>query len=86
MATKHISITEEAYARLARLREKNESFSEIINRVTGKQSLMEFAGVLSKESADELERHIKEFRARFQRDSRKRLRAIQKALRKDGMS
>ena len=54
MATKNISITEEAYSRLANLKRNNESFSEIIVRVTGKANLRDFFGALSKKKADEL--------------------------------
>ena len=59
MATKNISITEEAYRRLANLRRKNESFSEIIIEMTGKRAkLREFHGILSKETADAIEKSI----------------------------
>ena len=67
MATKNISITEEAYRRLFCLKKKNESFSEIIIKITGKTNLRDFFGVLSKESGDELEKNINEVR----RESRK---------------
>lgn len=62
MATKTISITEEAYNRLANLKKENESFSMIINRVTQKKKLSDFFGVLSKESGERLEKVIKEGR------------------------
>lgn len=67
MATKTISITCEAYLKLARLKKENESFSMVINRVTGKRKLSDFAGILSKESADSLEEGIKESR-KFSRE------------------
>ena len=54
MATKTISITEEAYERLKTRKEKNESFTDVINRVTGKRSIMELAGILSKEEGEKL--------------------------------
>ncbi len=77
MATKTISITEEAYERLKVRKEKNESFTDVINRVTGKRSLLELAGILSEEKADKLEKHIKERRAA----SRKRADKIREMLR-----
>ena len=62
MATKTISITDDAYKRLALLKKENESFSMVIARITGKINLADFFGVLSKESADRLEKNIKKAR------------------------
>lgn len=62
MPTRTISITEEAYERLRVMKEKNESFTDVINRMTGKRSLLELAGILSEEEGEKLERHIKERR------------------------
>ena len=62
MATKNISITVEAYNRLVRLKKEKDSFSEVINRELGKKDIMEFAGILSTEEADELENNIKKIR------------------------
>ena len=63
MATKNISITEEAYRRLASLKKRNESFSEIIMEITGKRAkLRDFHGILSGASADVLENSIRESR------------------------
>ncbi|MEK6878358.1 MAG: antitoxin VapB family protein [Nanoarchaeota archaeon] len=73
MSTKTISITEEAYMRLAGLREReNESFSEVISRVTGKAKLMDFFGVLSKESGEKLEKSILEGRKMHRKMHKKR--------------
>ena len=63
MPTRTISITEEAYERLRVRKEKNESFTDVINKITGKRSLLELAGILSNEEADKLEKHIKDMRA-----------------------
>jgi predicted CopG family antitoxin len=62
MSTKTISITEEAYGRLASKKEPHESFSEIILKITGKTSLRDIAGVLTEKEASELRKHIKERR------------------------
>lgn len=64
MATKTISITEEAYERLKMKKEKNESFSDVINKITGRRSLLEIAGILSNEEADLLRNHIKDLHSR----------------------
>ena len=47
MATKTLSITEEAYERLSSKKRGKESFSEVINRITNKKSLLDFVGILS---------------------------------------
>ena len=62
MPTRTISITEEAYERLKIRKEKIESFTDVINRMTGKRSIMELAGILSKEEGEKLERYIKDRR------------------------
>ncbi len=80
MATKNISITEEAYNRLARLRKSNESFSEIINNITQKRKLNDFFGILSNKSADELEENIKILREKHRKSRVKRLEITSKEL------
>lgn len=72
MATKTISITEEAYERLKTKKKGNESFSEVITRITNKKSILELAGLLTQEQADHLEKSIAASRER----SRKRMRSI----------
>lgn len=80
MATKNISITEEAYNRLARLKKGNESFSEIVIRITGRSNLDNYVGILSKEAADELERNIRRLREKHRITRRARIRRIVKEL------
>ena len=63
MATKTISITEEAYERLRTNKMENESFTDVINRITNKRSIMELAGILSNKEADELKENISQIRA-----------------------
>jgi predicted CopG family antitoxin len=58
MATKTISITDEAYRRLALLKKQNESFSVVIERITGKVGLSNFFGVISEDSISKLEKNI----------------------------
>lgn len=76
MATKTLTITEDAYERLASLKTEDESFSEVINRVTGKVSLLSIAGILTEDEADALEKRIKEIRKR----SRSRMKRIREEL------
>lgn len=63
MATKTISITEEAYERLRMRKERNESFTDVINKITGKRNIMELAGILSNEEAEQIKNHIQDIRA-----------------------
>jgi predicted CopG family antitoxin len=54
MSTKTVRLDEEAYERLASRKREGESFSDVVKRVIGERSLLEIAGVLSDEEADEL--------------------------------
>ena len=65
MSVKTITITEDAYTRLAALKEHGESFSEVVNRITLKNSLFELAGVLSEKEAKALERAVLKTRTRM---------------------
>ncbi len=69
MGEKTISISDEAYTRLASLKNPNESFTDVINRLTGKRSILELAGVLTEQEGAELESAVKKNRSA----SRKRL-------------
>jgi predicted CopG family antitoxin len=62
MGTKNISISEEAYERLAALKRPNESFTEVVNRLTMKRSILELAGILSEKEGEEIRREIVELR------------------------
>lgn len=81
MATKNISITEEAYKRLANLRKTNESFSEIILEVVGKKRLSDFFGILSKEGGKELEDNIQMLREKHRKERSGRIMRISEELR-----
>jgi len=77
MATKTISLDEEAYERLKAHKRDGESFSDVVKRIAGERSWTEVAGVLSDEEAEELEDAIEKGRDR----SRERLSSD---LRSDG--
>lgn len=72
MGTKTISITEDAYHRLERLKEKGESFSDVIRRLSGGADLQRYAGTISDELGDELRSASEAFRTRFDEDARHR--------------
>jgi predicted CopG family antitoxin len=62
MGTKNISISEEAYERLSALKKPNESFTEVVNRLTKKRSILDLAGALNEKEGDEIRREINELR------------------------
>ena len=62
MSTKTISITEDAYERLACKKSGSDSFSDVIMKLTGKASLMDIAGILTKEESKAMRKHIEERR------------------------
>lgn len=81
MGTKNISISDEAYRRLASLKHDNESFSIVITRLTGKRSLTEIFGVLSQKEADSIENNIKRVRHERERADKNRRQRLQEVFR-----
>ncbi len=80
MGTKNISISEEAYRRLASLKLPNESFSIVITRLTGKRSLSDLFGVLSEKEANRLERNFKKVRFKRRRAEKNRRQQLLEAF------
>jgi len=62
MSVKTITITDWAYTALKNLKSENESFSDAIGRLTKERSLLDFAGILSEESGDNLVRVLEDSR------------------------
>lgn len=58
MAVKTITVTENAYFALSNMKEPNESFSDVILRVSRMRPLSDFFGILSSESGEKLEKVI----------------------------
>ena len=65
MATKSITITQDAYERLKQEKQEDESFSHVIKRLTSNAGrLLRFAGSLSEEKAARLQARINENKKR----------------------
>jgi predicted CopG family antitoxin len=62
VGTKTISISEEAYERLAALKRPNESFTEVVNRLTQKRSILELAGTLTEKEGETIREEIAKLR------------------------
>lgn len=62
MVTKTISITKEAYDRLRSRKGPDESFSDVILRLTERRPLADYAGMLSKSSVKAIRSAIAEAR------------------------
>jgi predicted CopG family antitoxin len=65
-----VRLSEEAYRRLKALKREGETFSDAVNRLTGKQDLRGLVFLLTKDQAAELERHTRQFRRRLDEDLR----------------
>lgn len=72
MGTRTISVSDDAYHRLRRLKREKESFSDAIVRLTGRGDLTRFAGSVSRGFARELRSGSRSFRKRFHDDRSRR--------------
>ncbi len=63
MATKTVSLDEEAYEQLRARKKEGESFSEVVKRLAGERSWSEVTGILTESEADDLESAIESGRA-----------------------
>ena len=62
MPSKNISISDEAYNKLKKLKGKNESFTAVINRLFSTITLLELRGTISNEEANGMRNSIVESR------------------------
>jgi len=62
MATKTLTITEEAYNLLSARKESGDSFSDVIIKSFSGSSLLDIVGLFSDKEADALEMHVKDRR------------------------
>lgn len=57
---RNIRLTEDAYQRLKDRKQPGESFSDTVERIAGERSLLELAGLISDEEAEEMREAIRE--------------------------
>lgn len=62
MGYKTISLSDEAYNRLLERKIRNESFSDVIMRLTNDTTLRDFVGIIPEGLVSEIETNIKKFR------------------------
>jgi predicted CopG family antitoxin len=76
MGARNISISDEAYERLKSIKQPGESFTDVINRLTGRRSILELAGLISREEGREMKLRVKEIRKK----SSKRIRTLSQRI------
>lgn len=81
MAVKTITVTENAYTILSHMKEPNESFSDVILRVSRKKPLSDFFGALGGESGERLEEAIYDARKKRNRTHKLRIEKIVQEMR-----
>lgn len=67
---KVISISDDAYELLKSLKREGESFSDVIKRLAKKSSISNFSGILSRDSAEEIERIINNLNEKIKKEMR----------------
>ncbi len=62
MGYKTISLSEEAYKRLLERKKGNESFGDVVMRLTTNSTSNDFVGLLSQDSCNKIEKAVEKFR------------------------
>ncbi len=76
MATKTINLTEGAYSRLHALKREGESFSDVVDRLTGKFALLELVGILDEGRARRLRAAKRDFGKRLRKGLERKARGV----------
>lgn len=64
MATKTLTITEDAYERLAAHKENNDSFSDVIVKHFPKHSLLELVGLFTHKEVAQIRKNVQDLRGK----------------------
>lgn len=80
MGTKTISLADDAYERLRSEKKEGESFSDVVRRLTEGTDLSDYYGILSEETADDLEDVVAERREKRNDRRRSRIERISDEL------
>ncbi len=76
MATKTVNLTEGAYARLQALKREGESFSDVVDRLTGKFALLELVGILDEDTSRRIRAAKRDFGKRLRKGTEIKLRGV----------
>lgn len=68
MGTKTIRLEEDVYEKIRARKREDETFSEAVDRLVGGASLLELAGLLSEEDAEDVSDAVEEFRSTLDED------------------
>ncbi len=80
MGTKTISLADDAYERLKAHKREGESFSDVVRRLTDSTDLMEYHGILSEETGEELEEIVQNRREARNAERERRRRGLVNSL------
>lgn len=78
MATRTIGLSEDAYQRLAAVKQEGESFSDVVRRLTGASLLLKLAGTMDATTAKGYRRAIAEGRRRENASRDRRVRRMRR--------
>lgn len=78
MASRTVNLSEEAYHRLAALKREGESFTDVVNRLTGKYAVLQLRGILTPAQAERLRAAVHVLNARMDEDFRTAARRSQR--------
>jgi predicted CopG family antitoxin len=78
MPSRTVNLSEEAYQRLAALKVGGESFSDVVNRLTGKHAVLQLRGVLSDAQARAFREVVRDSDRRYRAESGRVARRLQR--------